>query len=88
MRSAAIVLFLFAALLVLWPRWITIPFVVVAAWLAFSLLIGAHRLGKKRKMEWEDYPETVHPHPTRRATSRKRRSTKAGNSTEKAYENQ
>ncbi|HVN23657.1 MAG TPA: phospholipase D-like domain-containing protein [Syntrophorhabdales bacterium] len=51
MRIAGIILLLFSALAVLWPRWVMIPFAVIATWSAVALFVRAYRLRRKRRPE-------------------------------------
>ncbi len=51
MFSAGLLLLLFSVVAVFWPRWISIPLAVFAAWLAISLFIKAVQLHREGKRE-------------------------------------
>lgn len=51
MFSAGVLLLAFAAVAVLWPRWISIPLSLFAVWMAASLFIRAFKLHREGKQE-------------------------------------
>jgi cardiolipin synthase len=73
MGSAGMILFLFAMVGLLWPRWLTIPFAVFTGWFSVSLFIRAYKLHKKRRMEIEGLPGPKKSRPVRGTSARKRR---------------
>ncbi len=59
MVSVGVLLLCLAAIFILWPRWIGIPVALLAAWLAASLIIRAHRLYVSRRREEDAVGNTV-----------------------------
>jgi cardiolipin synthase len=53
MLSVGLILLGLALAAVFWPRWVTVPFVLLSGWLAVTLLIRSYRLYKKRDKEPE-----------------------------------
>jgi cardiolipin synthase len=51
MFSAGLLLLAFAVVAVLWPRWISVPLGVFAAWVAVSLCIRAYKLHREGEQE-------------------------------------
>lgn len=59
MFSGGSLLLLFSVVAVVWPRWISIPLAVFAAWLAVSLFIRAFQLHREGKREESALLETM-----------------------------
>jgi cardiolipin synthase len=51
MFSAGLLLLLFSVVAIFWPRWISVPLAVFAAWVAVSLFIRAYKLHQEGKEE-------------------------------------
>jgi len=58
MAVVGFLLLCLAAVFILWPRWIGIPVALLAAWLAVSLMIRAHRLYVSRRREEDGIGDT------------------------------
>ncbi len=55
MFNGGVILLGLALVMVIWPRWVTVPFALLSGWLAVSLFIRAYRLRKKRGGETGDF---------------------------------
>lgn len=59
MFSAGVLLVLFSVVAVLWPRWVSVPLGVMAAWVAVSLFIRAFKLHTEGKLEEQALREAL-----------------------------
>lgn len=59
MFSGGLLLLLFSVVAVFWPRWVSIPLAIFAAWLAVSLFIRAFQLHREGKREQSALLETA-----------------------------
>lgn len=56
--SAGAILLVLAAVAVLWPEWLAVPFAFFSTWLALSLFLRAYKLRRTRDTDQTDKPET------------------------------
>jgi cardiolipin synthase A/B len=71
--SAGTILLLFAALGLLWPRWVTTPLAVLIGWFSISLFIRAYKLHRKRRMEMASLSGPKKSRPARTKSTGRRR---------------
>jgi fatty acid desaturase len=51
---AGLLLLAVALLLIIWPRWATLPLIVFCAWIALSLLIRTFKLFREKKSDEQE----------------------------------